>query len=155
VRLRLLAICVLTAFAVSTACSFPGTKVASSTRTVVPPKSPVTGDKLDPQVAAPAGFPADVPVYTGARLTAAAAFTSPGQVAWGMEWQTLDGIDKVQAFYKTRLSQGDWQISFNGTANQAFSANYSRKSNPKVAGLLGADGSSGLTRITLSLLVPT
>jgi hypothetical protein len=72
-----------------------------------------------------------------------------------MEWQTLDGIDKVQAFYKTRLSQGDWQISFNGTANQAFSANYSRKSNPKVAGLLGADGSSGLTRITLSLLVPT
>jgi hypothetical protein len=72
-----------------------------------------------------------------------------------MEWQTLDPVDKVQAFYKTKFSQGDWQINFNGFANQAFSANYARKSNPKVAGLLGADGSSGVTRITLSLLLPT
>ena len=72
-----------------------------------------------------------------------------------MEWQTLDTVDKVQAFYKTKFSTGDWQITFNGSANQAFSANYSRKSNPKVNGMLGADGSSGITRITLSLVVPT
>jgi hypothetical protein len=61
----------------------------------------------------------------------------------------------VQAFYKTKFSQGDWQITFNGTANQRFSANYSRKSNPKSAGMLAADGSSGITKITLSLVTPT
>jgi hypothetical protein len=53
------------------------------------------------------------------------------------------------------LSTGDWQIVFNGSANTAVSANYSRKSNPKVGGMLGADGSSGITRITLSLVMPT
>jgi hypothetical protein len=110
---------------------------------------------MDPEVTRPPGFPADVPVYPGARLTSAASFTSSGQVAWGMEWQTLDPVDKVEAFYRTRFSQGDWQITFNGSANQAFSANYSRKGNSKAGGLLGADGSSGITRITLSLSVPT
>ena len=103
----------------------------------------------------PPGFPADVPIYTGARLTAAASFTSTGLVAWGMEWQTLDGVDKVEAFYRTRFSQGDWKITFNGSANGAFAAGYSRKSNSKAGGLLGADGTSGITRITLSLVVPT
>ena len=96
-----------------------------------------------------------MPVYPGARLTQAAPFASQGQVAFGMEWQTLDTVDKVQAFYKTRFSAGDWKITFNGSANNAFSANYSRRSNPKVNGMLGADGSSGITRITLSLVVPT
>ncbi len=72
-----------------------------------------------------------------------------------MEWQTLDGVDKVQAFYVNKFSQGDWQITVKASSNQAFSANYSRKSNSKVGGLLGADGSSGITRITLSLAAPT
>ena len=139
-------------FAVATACSPFSSKTASAARTANPARPPGTPD---PAVTPPAGFPADVPIYPGARLTAAASFASPGQVAWGMEWQTSDPVDKVQAFYKTKFSQGDWQITFNGSANQAFSANFSRKSNPKSVGMLGADGSSGITKITLSLSVPT
>jgi hypothetical protein len=139
-------------FAVATACSPFSSKTASAARTANPARAPGTPD---PAVTPPAGFPADVPIYPGARLTAAASFASPGQVAWGMEWQTSDPVDKVQAFYKTKFSQGDWQITFNGSANQAFSANFSRKTNPKSAGMLGADGSSGITKITLSLSVPT
>lgn len=154
-KLGLLAVCFVGVFAAVTACSGSNSKAASPARTASPAKSPVTGDRLDPEATPPPGFPADVPVYPGARLTSAASFTSTGQVAWGMEWQTLDPIDKVQAFYRTKFSQGDWQITFNGSANQAFSASYSRKSNPKVGGLLGADGSSGITRITLSLSAPT
>jgi hypothetical protein len=145
----------LALFAAATACGSFGSKAASPARTASPVKSPVKGDRLDPAVPTPAAFPADVPVYPGARLTSGAAFTSSGQVAFGMEWQTLDPVDKVQAFYKTKFSQGDWQIVFNGSANQAFSANYSRKSNQRVNGMLGADGSSGITRITLSLVMPT
>jgi hypothetical protein len=99
----------------------------------------------------PAGFPADVPIYPGARLTAGAQFTSNGQTAWGMEWETLDSVAKVQAFYSTKLSQGDWQVQFSGTANGSFSAVFKRKSNSSVTGILGADGSSGVTKISMSL----
>jgi hypothetical protein len=68
-----------------------------------------------------------------------------------MEWETLDGIDKVQAFYSSKLSQGDWNIQFSGTANGSFSAIFNRKSNTNFAGSLGADASSGVTKISLSL----
>ena len=141
--------------ATGSACSPFSSKTASPARTATPAKSPVAGDRLDPAVPTPAAFPPDVPVYTGARLTSGAAFTSPGQLAFGMEWQTLDSVDKVLAFYKTKFSQGDWQITIKASTTQPFSATYSRKSNPKVNGMLGADGSSGITRITLSLVVPT
>ncbi len=99
----------------------------------------------------PAGFPPDVPIYTGARLTAGASFAASGVTTWGMEWETLDSVDKVQAFYAGKLSQGDWTIQFSGNANGSFSAIFSRKSNSKVTGIVGADGSSGVTKITLSL----
>ena len=99
----------------------------------------------------PSGFPSDVPIYAGARLTAAATFAANGQTTWGMEWETLDSVDKVQAFYSAKLSQGDWNLGFSGTANGSFSAIFNRKSNSKFAGILGADGSSGVTKISLSL----
>ena len=99
----------------------------------------------------PDGFPTDVPIYPGARLTAAAKFTSGTQITWGMNWETLDSLDKVQAFYSTKLSQGDWTIQFKGSSNASFAATFSRKSNPKSSGILGADASSGVTKISLSL----
>jgi hypothetical protein len=155
-KLRLLLVLIAVAVLAGTACSvLPGSAKASPSAKASSSPQRAAGDKLDPEVPVPPGFPADVPIYTGARLTAAASFLSSGQAAWGMEWQTLDGVDKVLAFYKTKFSQGDWQITVNGNANGAFAASYSRKSNSKLGGLLGADGSSGITRITLSLVVPT
>jgi hypothetical protein len=137
-------------------CAGSNSKVASSSRTAAPSPKPspslrAPGDRLDPEVPMPVGFPADVPIYPGARLTAGAAFGPAGQMAWGMEWETLDSVDKVQAFYSTKLSQGDWTIQFKGNANASFAATFSRKSNPKSGGILGADGSSGVTKISLSL----
>jgi hypothetical protein len=102
-------------------------------------------------VSIPSTFPADVPIYPGARLTAAASFTGTGQTTWGMNWETPDSITKVQAFYSSKLSQGDWTISFNPNNGGSFSATFKRKSNPKFGGILGADGSSGVTRISMSL----
>jgi hypothetical protein len=130
----------------STAGSSP--KASSSAKSS---PSPSGSSKLDPEVAMPKGFPADVPIYPGARLTAAATFAANGQTTWGMEWETLDGIDKVQAFYSSKLSQGDWNMQFSGTSNGAFSAIFSRKSSSNFAGILGADASSGVTKISLSL----
>ncbi len=107
--------------------------------------------RLDAAVPTPAGFPPDVPVYPGARLTAGATFAGNGQTTWGLEWETLDTVDKVQAFYQSKLSQGDWTAQFSGSANGQFSAKFGRKSNSKFAGILGADGSSGVTKISMSL----
>jgi hypothetical protein len=100
----------------------------------------------------PVGFPSDVPIYPGARLTAAAAFGSNGQATWGMEWETLDGVDRVHTYFADKLSQGDWTIQFSGASGQSFAAVFTRKSNSKSTGLLGADGSSGVTKISLSLV---
>jgi hypothetical protein len=106
---------------------------------------------LDAEVPMPSTFPSDVPIYSGARLTSAINFGSNGTTTWGMEWQTLDGVDKVQAFYTAKLAQGDWSVSFPNNANGAFSATFNRKSNSKVGGILGIDRSSGITKISLAL----
>lgn len=100
----------------------------------------------------PSGFPADVPVYPGAKLTSGGAFNSTGQSAWGLTWQTADTADKVQAFYLAKLKQGDWSISFSGTANGSFSAVFARVSDSKVNGVLSVAASSGVTTISMSLV---
>ena len=101
----------------------------------------------------PSGFPGDVPVYPGARLTAGASFTSSGETTFGMEWETQDSIDKVHTFYAAKLNQGDWAISFSGGTATNFSAVFSRKGS-KENGLVAADSSSGVTKISLSLFLP-
>jgi hypothetical protein len=108
--------------------------------------------KLDPEVPMPSGFPTDVPVYPGSRLTAGAAFSSSGQTTWGMEWETQDGVGKVQAFYTGMFNQGDWTTSFSGSSNGSFSAAFARKSDSKFGGLVGASAVDGVTTITLSLV---
>jgi hypothetical protein len=152
--LRLSLALVLTlALGLASACADkPGTKASIARQASPSPKVTPSPSKLDPEVAMPDGFPTDVPIYPGARLTAAAKFTSSGQTTWGMNWETLDSVDKVQAFYSTKLSQGDWSIQFKGSSNASFTATFSRKSNPKSSGILGADGSSGVTKISLSLV---
>jgi hypothetical protein len=109
---------------------------------------------MDPAFPTPAGFPGDVPVYPGARLTAGASFGSGGETTWGMEWETLDGVDKVHAFYASKLNQGGWTISFSGGTTTAFSAVFSRTGS-RETGVVAADGSSGVTKISLSLVVPS
>jgi hypothetical protein len=99
----------------------------------------------------PRGFPADVPIYSGARLTSAINFGSNGTTTWGMEWQTVDGVDRVQAFYTARLSEADWTLSFPNSTKGAFSATFNRKSDSKVGGILGIDAGGGITKITLAL----
>jgi len=102
----------------------------------------------------PPGFPSDVPIYPKARLTAGASFVSSGQVSWGMEWETLDSVAKVQAFYSDKLHQGDWTISVTGSGSNTFAATFSRKSNSHVLGTLASNGSSGVTKILMSLIAP-
>jgi hypothetical protein len=137
----------------ASSCRIPGSAAAGTPQPSSSSKAaPSPAGPLDAQVPVPSGFPPDIPIYTGARLTASAAFTANGQTTWGMEWETLDTVDKVQAFYASKLSQGDWTIQISGVAKGSFSGTFSRKSNSKFAGMLGADGTSGVTKISLSLV---
>jgi len=133
-----------------------GTASASATATRSAEPSPLArpSGHLDAEVDMPPGFPADVPIYTKARLTAGASFLSSGQVSWGMEWETLDSVAKVQAFYAAKLNQGDWTITITGSSVGAFGATFSRKSNPHVLGTLASNGASGVTKILMSLIAP-
>ena len=148
------AVCVLAALAVM-ACSSPLDRSASASPAASskPTASPVIKPgKLHSPVAMPTGFPNDVPIYPGARLTAAAGFPSTATTAWGMEWETLDSVGKVQGFYAQKLSQGDWTWKAGASSQTTFSGTFARKSNPGVGGTLAVDYNGGVTKIDLSLV---
>jgi hypothetical protein len=146
---RLLAVAVV----LLAACGGDASQVGAS-----PPGSPTpsplasASGRLHAQVPMPATFPADVPIYPGARLTAAAPFTSSGQATWSMEWETVDPVTNVQAFYADKMNQGDWKISFGDTSSHAFIATFGRKSAGNVTGTLASNDDSGYTKILMSLV---
>lgn len=137
------------------ACSAPGTKAqASPSSSPVPSALALPSGRLDAQVPMPPAFPSDVPIYPGARLTAGASFTSTGEMTWGMEWETLDSLQKVHDFYASKLGSGDWTITFTASSATAFAATFASKGNSGIKGVVGADGSSGVTKISMSLVSP-
>jgi hypothetical protein len=132
-----------------------GSATATASASASPTGSPLAkaSGRLDAEVPLPAGFPADIPVYPKARLTAGASFTSTGEVAWGMEWETTDDPGKVQAYYAKQLSQGDWTLTVNNQPNGAvYAAAFARKSNSHDKGTLAINSDAGVTTIALSLL---
>ncbi|HEV2414372.1 MAG TPA: hypothetical protein VGX27_06155 [Candidatus Dormibacteraeota bacterium] len=107
--------------------------------------------QLDDAVPTPAAFPADVPVYPRARLTAAAAFNSAGEVTYGMEWQTTDDPAKVQAYYQRQLNQGDWKLTVgNAPSGALFAGTFARNSNSHDTGTITVKTEQGVTVIALS-----
>jgi hypothetical protein len=105
-----------------------------------------TGGNLDPPASMPSGFPSDVPIYPGARLTGAVKAT-----IWIMQWETIDDSAKVQAFYSAKLNQGDWVIRNSQSTTGGWSASFSRKTDTTVSGTLALSGKTGITKIVLSL----
>ena len=124
----------------------------SPTASAARPTASAKPAKLHSPVPMPNGFPADVPVYPGARLTAAAGFPSTATTAWGMEWETLDSVGKVLAFYQQKMNQGDWTMKVSSSSQTAFHAGFNRHSDPAVGGTLAANDNGGVTKIDLSLV---
>jgi hypothetical protein len=142
----------------ATGCSLHSSSTAAtSARTEVPTGSPLApaNRSLDAEVAMPVGFPADFPTYPHARLTAAASFPFDGQVAWGMEWESVDATTKVVAEFPKQFTHGDWALTPTNQAGQDFSATVSRKSNTRVSGTLAINNDVYVTRILVSLVIPT
>lgn len=142
------AFCLMTA-----ACSL---SQGSSSNSPSPSGSPLaTAGQLDAQVPMPPSFPGDVPIYPKARLTAAAGFPSSGPTSWGMEWETLDSVSKVQAYYAQNMNKGDWTIRFTTQSSDSFAATFARKSDSHINGTLSSNSSNGVTKILMSLLSPS
>ncbi len=143
------ALCLVTA-----ACSLSS---GSSSNSPSPSGSPLAraSGQLDAQVPSPPSFPGDVPTYPKARLTAAAGFPSSGPTSWGMEWETLDSVSKVQAYYAQNMSKGDWTITFATKSSDSFAATFARKSDSHINGTLSSNSANGVTKILMSLLSPS
>lgn len=157
--MRALAGALVAAGLAACACSLhqPQSSAASGAGTQTPAAAPLAAASggLDAEAAMPPGFPADFPIYPHARLTAGATFTSNGQVAWGMEWETLDAEAKVQSFYSNRLNQGDWTVSTTAAGNNAFTAKFTRRSNSHADGTIAVNmDSPPVTKILVSLVYP-
>jgi hypothetical protein len=128
---------------------------AAAPASATPTGSPLAkaSGSLNAEVPMPPGFPTDVPVYPKARLTSGAAFTSTGQVAWGMEWETTDDPSKVKAFYSKELNLGDWVLTVsNASSGPAFAGTFTRKSNAHQTGTIAVNADQGVTMIDLSFL---
>jgi hypothetical protein len=125
-----------------------------SATTPSPSGSPLAqaSGRLGAEVPMPAGFPADVPVYPKARLTAAAGFPVAAPTSWGMEWQSLDGVAAVQAYYKDKLNHGDWTLTVTSTSATEFKATFGRKSDRSVIGTLDVTAAPGVVKILMSLV---
>jgi hypothetical protein len=127
-------------------CSQPTSGTASSSARLA-----AASGLLEAQVAMPAGFPPDVPIYPRARLIAEASFTSPGRVLWSMEWETLDKLARVLAFYQQQLSQSGWTFNLKASTGTTFSA--VAMHGTVYSAILAADATTGVTKILLSLAV--
>jgi hypothetical protein len=145
---------VAAALCLVTGCSLTQSSSQSSPSPSGSPLAKASG-QLDAQVSMPPTFPTDVPIYPKARLTAAAGFPSSGPTSWGMEWETLDSVAKVQSYYAQNLNKGDWAITFTTNDSAKFAATFARKSDKNVNGTLAASTSNGVTRIQMSLLSPS
>jgi hypothetical protein len=150
-------ICALAvAWVAASACSLgTGSSAASGARTgpVVSPLAQASG-AFDAEAAMPANFPSEFPIYPKARLTAGAAFASSGQVTWGMEWETLDGLSAVESFYQRQLSTGDWTIQVIDNTPDHWTAAVGRKSDSSIQGALTVNLDARVVRILLSLVYP-
>lgn len=56
-------------------------------------------------------IPSDFPVYPGAQPGSAYSVTNGGCTTVQATWSTSDAADTVEAFYRDRLSSGDWTIT--------------------------------------------
>ena len=128
------------------------TSGANASASAAPNTSSGSG-QLDPEVSMPANFPSDFPIYPGARPTQQATLASNGNPTFEVTLETLDSVDKVQAFYTAQLKQGDWTISFEASSTGTYGATFTRKSNSKYSGLLSVDGTKkqGVTVIGVVL----
>jgi hypothetical protein len=111
------------------------------------------GGQLDPAVAMPSGFPADFPIYAGARLTTGTSFTSNGKTSWLMTWQTLDSFAKVAPYYTAQLTQGDWTTTYNSTSAGKWSAFFARKTDSSFGGTIVVDSTlkPGIAQIDIAM----
>lgn len=129
-----------------------------STAQTEPSSAPSSGgggsSQLDPAVPTPSGFPSNVPVYGGARLTTGGASSTGGTTIYGMVWETTDSQSQVVAYYQGQLAQGDWTLVFLTSAGGAYAGEFTSKSNSKLVGTMSitTDPGTGVTKVTVSLV---
>lgn len=99
----------------------------------------------------PDNFPKDFPVYPGSKVTSAASSTEKGQGAgFWVTFSTGDAVDKVSAYYKSKLAANGWETT--GTYQAGDSATESiTKGSWKGTLAIVKEGSAKETNIVVML----
>lgn len=84
-------------------------------------------------------LPADFPDYPRASLASIVISDSMGNCT--IQYRTRDSTAEVQAFYKTRLDEGDWAVT--GINDQAGLIRFERRSRPETYGYVKVVGFPG------------
>jgi hypothetical protein len=123
-----------------------GSPVANPSNQPANTPTPRPPNGLDPEVPMPSDFPADIPIYPGARLTSA----SHSGVRWSMVWETLDSGDNVVPFYGLKLQQQDWTVTLGSGSDGLYNWTFHRVSDSNAGGSVVVDATSGVTKISMS-----
>ncbi len=107
-----------------------------------------TAPATESAAALPAGFPADVPVYPGARPTGSLAATRTGMV---VTFQSTDAPDKVFAFYRTQLVERGWSISGEASFLGQGALSGTKDNRTASAVIVGATGSTQIIVTTATM----
>jgi hypothetical protein len=99
-------------------------------------------------VTLPAGFPADVPVYPGARPTGSLAATRKGMV---VTFQSTDAPDKIFAFYRAQLVERGWNISGEASFLGQGALSGTKDNRTASAVIVGATGSTQIIVTTATM----
>jgi hypothetical protein len=101
----------------------------------------------------PPGFPAELPLYTDAKIAASFLLTGEQGARYFVILRTEDSTDAVYSFYIERLDQAPWQVEIARSSNEFTGMRFTRPDNPDIQGEMGIHHSNLDDQTTIYLTV--
>ncbi|MFZ5933222.1 MAG: hypothetical protein ACOYT7_04070 [Patescibacteria group bacterium] len=99
----------------------------------------------------PEDFPADFPVYTGAKLTGSFSAQDEQKGGVSVVWETSDSLAKVSDFYKKELPAKGWTVESTFTQNDSFTATFKKGETGGFVGVTPGDGGKVTINVTIGV----
>lgn len=96
----------------------------------------------------PDGFPADFPLYPGAKVTGSWSTTGEKGVGISVVLETSEELGKVNDYYKAELPKAGWTITANFTAPESGTFSFAKGDKQ---GFMGVTQSSGKSTISVTI----
>jgi hypothetical protein len=100
------------------------------------------GDKL------PEGFPADFPLYPGAKIVSSFTANTDGKDGMSVAWETGDSVEAVSSFYKSNLVANGWKVSATFEQGDSTTTSFEKEG---WGGFMGITSTEGKTTISATV----